>query len=696
MAQDAITGKCGFEHAGSCHGRANLACSALAWGGASMSDIHMTATARLAPLLALALVCACIAPQASAESLKADARTQALLRRAEFEQIVVSPNGELIAIASRGDTGSYVTINRVDDLKAFRRIDPGKNGEIDTLRWLDDKRVIVGANQSSTLFGMPLLPPSLFIVDVAPGGEIVELPANFVATIEGDPDHLLVARCTKWVDGDCVLEIRKAQTNHVWRGGEPVVMAPDSHSWLLPDDQGRVRFAMGWNKEGRSHTWVLGGDGKTWQTVNDEVKSGLSVWPEGVEADGKHGILIAERASGTNVVERYDFATGQRAELIRDAESDPLYLLHDQRTQAPIGAVFGATRPRREYWDHEHPQAKLYARLQDAFPGVVTSISSMSTDGNVAIVETSGDRDPGTYYVYDQRTNTARKLVRAMPWLDAETLASTRGFDFTARDGLRLHGLLTVPAGASGKGMPLVVMPHGGPFEISDSWGFDAEQQLLAAKGYAVLRVNFRGSGGYGKEFVNRGLRQWGKAMQDDVTDATRWAIEQGIADPKRVCIYGASYGAYAALMGAIREPNLYRCAAGYAGIYDLNKLYKWDNLRRSDLGKDFLRRAVGTDAADLAANSPAQHAGQIRANVFLAHGLMDSTSDIRFARAMEKAINKSGGQKVDLVEYPWQGHGLMRKDQSEDFYARLLRFLHDNLDAPATPAATATVANGD
>jgi dipeptidyl aminopeptidase/acylaminoacyl peptidase len=159
-------------------------------------------------------------------------------------------------------------------------------------------------------------------------------------------------------------------------------------------------------------------------------------------------------------------------------------------------------------------------------------------------------------------------------------------------------------------------------------------------------------------------------------------------------CIYGASYGAYAAMMGAIRQAALYRCAAGYAGVHDLNKLYRWDSLRKSDLGREFLHRAVGTDRADLAANSPAQHAGRIRASVFLAHARLDGIADLRFARPLEKAINRTRDQRVELIEYPNQGrHGLRVPAQREDFYARLLAFLHDNLDAPGAPVEAAGAA---
>ncbi len=196
--------------------------------------------------------------------------------------------------------------------------------------------------------------------------------------------------------------------------------------------------------------------------------------------------------------------------------------------------------------------------------------------------------------------------------MDPELSGSQQGFQFAARDGVKIHGLLTLPPKSAGQKLPTVVLVHGGPYQTADYWGFDTEAQILARHGYAVLQVNFRGSAGYGHEFAQRGVRQWGRAMQDDITDATKWAIAQGIADSERICIDGASYGGYSALMGVIREPDLYQCAIGRSGVFDLAKLYNWGDTHRSDYGKEYLKIVIGEDQADLAARSPAKLANQV------------------------------------------------------------------------------------
>src|SRR5699024_2497259 len=194
---------------------------------------------------------------------------------------------------------------------------------------------------------------------------------------------------------------------------------------------------------------------------------------------------------------------------------------------------------------------------------------SSSEDGRRVIVRVRGDRNPGRFYLLDTGTMEMRFLVAALPDLPEEALVPMKPVRIEARDGLELHALLTLPKDRD-KDLPLIVNVHGGPFGITDRWGYNMETQLMAHHGYASLQVNYRGSGGRGEDFMRAGWQEWGGEMQNDVTDATRWAIEEGIADPDRICIYGGSYGGYAALMGVIREPELYQCAVGYVGVYDL------------------------------------------------------------------------------------------------------------------------------
>ncbi len=257
-------------------------------------------------------------------------------------------------------------------------------------------------------------------------------------------------------------------------------------------------------------------------------------------------------------------------------------------------------------------------------------------------------------------------------WMPPEGVPPTTAVDLTARDGTHLHGYLTKPAGTNGP-LPMVVEVHGGPFGIFDQWEFDDDAQILVQAGYAVLRVNYRGSGNYGRSFKQAGARQWGLTMQDDLTDATRWAIDKGIADPERICIYGASYGAYAALMGVAREPSLYACAAGYVGVYDLERMRRED-ARKARSFSTWTSEWVGAHG-QLKSVSPIYLADQIKVPVFLAAGGKDERAPIEHSRDMEEALRKAGGT-VRTLYFPSEGHGFYSEEHRRAYYVALLDFL--------------------
>lgn len=232
----------------------------------------------------------------------------------------------------------------------------------------------------------------------------------------------------------------------------------------------------------------------------------------------------------------------------------------------------------------------------------------------------------------------------------------------------------------------MVVMVHGGPHGIRDFWGFNTQVQLLASRGYHVLNVNFRGSGGYGRSYMRKGFGEWGALMQDDVTDATRWAIDTGIADPDRICIFGASYGAYSALMGVAREPELYRCAIGAAGIYDLSILDSSGDIRQGRGGLAFLRQVMrGTQ--DDPERSPVNLADRIKAPVLLMHGGGDRRAPMEHARRMRAALKEAGNPAEWLYDIR-QGHGAAGNEPRREMYQRVLDFLAENTEARSTDGA--------
>ncbi|HET8539390.1 MAG TPA: alpha/beta fold hydrolase [Anaeromyxobacter sp.] len=277
---------------------------------------------------------------------------------------------------------------------------------------------------------------------------------------------------------------------------------------------------------------------------------------------------------------------------------------------------------------------------------------------------------PGTFYwANDER------VVVALWRLDAELDAPTSAGELYAVD-------------ATGKGgrLAMVVLPHGGPHFVRDRWSFDPEVQLLASAGYAVLRVNYRGSHGYGDAYEEAGYGRWGDRVVQDVVDATRWAVRKGFADPDRICAYGASFGAYASLQAAILAPDLFRCAVGFAGVYDLTRMSWTGDIPWTHHGRGYVRRAIGTDEAALKAASPVYNANKLRARVLLVHGEEDQRAPLAHAERMRKALVEAGRPPGWLVE-PREGHGFYDETARERMWTRVLAFLAEST-APASPPA--------
>jgi dipeptidyl aminopeptidase/acylaminoacyl peptidase len=307
----------------------------------------------------------------------------------------------------------------------------------------------------------------------------------------------------------------------------------------------------------------------------------------------------------------------------------------------------------------------------------------VSRDEDRLIVSTFSDRSRGSQYLYDVGSKKLSKLTDIAPWLPEAEMAEMKPIKYTSRDGLLIHGYLTLPKGAQAKNLPVVVNPHGGPW-ARDRWGFNPEVQLLANRGYAVLQMNFRGSTGYGRKFWEASFKQWGKSMQDDVTDGVQWLIKEGIADPKRVAIYGGSYGGYTTLAGLAFTPDLYAAGVNFVGVSNLFTFLNtippyWKPYL------DMFHEMVGhpeKDKALLAAASPVLHADKIKAPLFIAQGAKDPRVNKAESDQMVEAMKKRGVE-VEYMVKDNEGHGFRNEENRFEFYEAMERFLAKHLGKP-------------
>jgi dipeptidyl aminopeptidase/acylaminoacyl peptidase len=607
-----------------------------------------------------------------------------LLRRPQYEAMNLSPTGEYIATRVPLDDRTVLALVRRADMKVTASVDPDQNGFVDSSYWVSDTQVFVDWSKRFSGRAEPYDMGSLYSIDVE-GKNRRALLGRVIDPLVNDPEHVLIVTCVKVMRDQCITRLNKVRIDT--RGTpEDIVDGAVPEATFLVDRLGNPHFSWGYDNDDVQKVFLRRGD--AWVSINDEAQTGVEVSPIGVSHDRRAGFLWSERKSGPDVIERIDLATGERRVVASDPQANPRRLVWSFDRSEPIGAVFGEGPGRVRFFDDAHPHAVLLRELEKAFPDEIPFVSSASRDGRSVLVTVVGDREPGRFYLLDTASGDLKLLARSRPWLSRDSLSPMRPISLKARDGLDLHGYLTLPQAAAGAAAPLVVLPHGGPFGIHDTWGYSSDVQMLAARGYAVLQVNFRGSGGRGRDFTEMGYRQWGGSMQDDLTDATRWAMTQPGVDGSRVCVWGESYGGYAALMGTIREPDLYRCAIGMAGPYDLPTIHRWGDVRRSIWGKGRLQLTLGDDTPTLLAQSPTRHAGAIKAAVMLVQGGKDQRVSPMHARAMRQALDEAG-KKYEGYFPAEETHGFYADKSRHEYYSRVLDFLDRHLRTPAATAAT-------
>jgi dienelactone hydrolase len=476
-------------------------------------------------------------------------------------------------------------------------------------------------------------------------------------------------------------------TAHHWEGRHSMLYDMDSRTGVRalvadidsPDlgfiiqNDGKPRYAYG--ADDRSDALLLRYDDASgsWKKTGSDL--GRRYQPLAFSASDRALYVRHSADGGPDRLIREDLASGMRTTLFGDPVGSYTGLMFGSTLGQPISAHAAVGRPKPVYFDPDSEDARLHQSLSAQFPDHYVKFIDFSDDGKVLLFSTASDRDPGSYYLLDRRTMKASLLFSSLETIDPAKMAERRPIRFKARDGLELHGYLTMPAHAPGSKVPLVLMPHGGPHDIADNWFYDNDAQFLASRGYAVLQVNYRGSGGRGVDFLEAGYREWGGKILDDLVDGVRWTVAQGEVDGGRACVYGASFGGYAALMLVEREPDMFKCAVGYVGVYDLNLLAKPENGRRDTYIANYFAKVVGSSKAELDRISPVTMAARIKVPVLLVHGGKDKRAPVAHAEAMQAAMIRAG-RVPEWFLAPDEGHGFYDTANVIEFYQRLETFL--------------------
>lgn len=379
------------------------------------------------------------------------------------------------------------------------------------------------------------------------------------------------------------------------------------------------------------------------------------------------------------VLVRMDPSTCKELELLYENERYDISSISYSRKRKCLLSVYctGHKEPIRHFFDAE--EEALRKRIKAHFPDERYGIADSDKAERNYLIYVGGDRTRGAYWLYDAETDKAEKVAELAPWLKKEEMNEMLPVTYTTSDGLTIEAYLTLPTGLSiedAHNLPVVVNPHGGPW-ARDCWGYSSEAQFLSNRGYAVFQMNFRGSTGYGRRFLEASYKQWGLKMQDDITEGVEWLIGQGIANPKRIAIYGGSYGGYAVLAGLTLTPKLYACGIDYVGVSNLFTFMKtippyWRPML------EMMYEQVGnpdTDAEQLDATSPALHADKICVPLFIAQGANDPRVNKAESDQMVEALKKRGIE-VEYMVKDNEGHGFHNQENRFDFYRAMEAFL--------------------
>ncbi|QWL05564.1 alpha/beta hydrolase family protein [Shewanella indica] len=648
----------------------------------------LTGILLLAPALALA------------QSNQTPTPAEIFSQGAQYTNVKISPSGDYLSVIMNHEGKDKLLILNTEDLSAKHIVYFPGNAQVGSYTWVNDERVVVAKEYLKGWDDRPLYYGELMAVN-ADGSKVAYLfgynsgqqqtgshlkkntaiqATAYVLDPLPDDDRYMLVNAIPW-NGGRSLDYEQLQDVYrvdVYRGTrKKITRSPIGMASFMTDDDGEVRFVAGQDRSNNTRIFYRN-DGEWIDT--DKLNIGLKDFtPISFIEDPNSVYAAASQADEPKAVYRVNLKTGEKKMMVNDARVEPDNFWINGQNKQLYAVEFANGYPTYAFVDPEDQHAVYLKQLLASLPGHQVRIISETRNADKMIILAFNDRNPGDYYLFDTKTVKLRHLLRTMESIDPAKMAEVKPMDIKVRDGMTIQAYLTLPPGKDPKQLPLVVNPHGGPHYVRDSWGFDPQNQMLANQGIAVLQVNFRGSGGYGEAFQQAGYRKWGSEIQYDIIDATRHLIDQGIVDKQRICIVGGSFGGYSALQSSVMEPDLFKCAIGFAGVYDLEMMFKEGDVQARDSGTSYLRTVLGQDQAVLRAMSPTRNVDKLKANLLLVHGGNDERAPIEQFEALEDALKKRNYpyQKIIMDD---EGHGFYDESHRAIYYQKMLNFLKQNL----------------
>jgi len=619
----------------------------------------------------------------------------------QVSNVELSPNGNLLAFCEVKPKGSRVIIFDLAASKDRRAIPVMPPVKLRSITWADDETLLMTVSNVASFGEQGKYEVyRTYAADVAGGKERMLLMTGDREFVTGA--DLLAWRTTKpktvvmstWdysetsakmgtgshiaggrKDSGWISQVFSVDTT-TGKGTRIEAGTQFTQDWVI-DKSGKPVARSEWNPDTESFS-ILAKSDRGWKPIFRQEKNGTRVM-HGLTADETALIVSDVNATGREILSVLPLDGSPGKPLVEDGEDDVSGVVFDRITRAPLRVVLGGLEQSQRWIDKD--AERLYRRVAGAFAGKRVEVYGRSEDGKRVLASVESPSTPPVYYFVDFAANKADIVGEAYPSLAEAKLGEVRAIRYKARDGAMVPAYLTLPPGSSGKGLPLIVLPHGGP-EARDDYSFDWWAQFLAVRGYAVLQPQFRGSTGFGKTWRVAGYRQWGRLMQDDVTDGAQAMIEQGIAEAGRICVAGASYGGYAALAGAAFTPDLYRCAVSVNGVADLPQMLAFEKLHAGDESDTlaYWRDHIGSSLdSEVIAKSPLRAVGNVKIPVMLMHAVDDTVVPQTQSQAMSRAL-EALHRPVTYVKLAGEDHWLSQTDTRVQVLKEMEKFLDEHL----------------
>ena len=591
-------------------------------------------------------------------------------KKPEKAEVKISPSGQYLSWMEPWERRLNVHVKNVETGEV-KRVTNATERDLYGYFWANDERIIYamddGGDENTRIYGVNY--DGSNPLEFTPYKNV---KCDIVDDLENDDEHVLFQMNKR---DEKVFDIYRLNVNT--GDMEMIAENPGNVSRWITDHDGNLRLAVttdGVNK-GIMYRETESADWKPIASYNFKENA----TPLFFTFDNQAIYVASNVGRDKYAIYEYDLSTGKEGKLIYEhPDVDVSELMHSRKRKIITGVSF--TTDKKEFHFFDDFSKKIQDFVDGKLSGYQNVIASFDKEESKCIIYSGSDKTYGSYHFLDLDTWEMTKLFDLSPWLKEEEMSSMRPISYVARDGLKISGYLTIPTGKEAKNLPMIVNPHGGPW-LRDVWGFNPEIQFLANRGFAVLQMNFRGSAGYGRKFLETAFKQWGLSMQDDVTDGVNWAIEEGIADPERIGIYGGSYGGYATLMGIVKTPDLYAAAVDYVGVSSMFTFLEtippyWEQYL------EMMYEMVGhpeKDKEQFEKTSPALNADKIKTPLFIVQGANDPRVKKSESDQMVKAL-QDRGVKVQYMVKDNEGHGFLNEENQFDFYRAMEMFLHTHI----------------